>query len=177
MPINRKTLSIAVGAALLLALPSIAGITDEPYLITLFSRILIYAIAAVSLDLMLGFGGMVSLGHAAFFGIGAYVVSVLSFHAFEGTALLGWPFQIEGTQAAMLVWPAAVLLSAAVPARAPARAVAKPRSQPKIRAAVTIITVTGTIRQLPIAIAPVAAPMAAAAVRARISSLCIDGTS
>jgi branched-chain amino acid transport system permease protein len=63
------------------ALPAVAGMADEPYLVTLFSRILIYALAAVSLDLMLGFGGMVSLGHAAFFGIGAYVVGILSVHA------------------------------------------------------------------------------------------------
>jgi len=112
LPLNRKTLSIAIGAALLLALPEVAGLVDEPYMVSLFSRILIYALAAVSLDLMLGFGGMVSLGHAAFFGIGAYVVSILSFHAFEGTALLNWPIQIGGQQSALVVWPMAVVVSA-----------------------------------------------------------------
>jgi branched-chain amino acid transport system permease protein len=59
-------MAIVLGAALLVSLPVVAGLADEPYLVTLFSRILIYALAAVSLDLMLGFGGMVSLGHAAF---------------------------------------------------------------------------------------------------------------
>ena len=113
---NRRTIAIASGAALLVALPALAGVADEPYLVTLFSRILIYALAAVSLDLMLGFGGMVSLGHAAFFGIGAYVVAILSVHAVEGTALLSWPLQLDGHQSALVVWPTAVLLAAAAAA-------------------------------------------------------------
>ena len=116
MPVNRKTIAIAAVAILLIALPVVAEITDEPYLVTLSSRILIYALAAVSLDLMLGFGGMVSLGHAAFFGIGAYVVGILSVHAFEGTALFNWPFAIGGSQEAVVVWMLAVLLSAAAAA-------------------------------------------------------------
>jgi branched-chain amino acid transport system permease protein len=113
---NRRTIAITIGAAALVALPAFAGVADEPYLVTLFSRILIYALAAVSLDLMLGFGGMVSLGHAAFFGIGAYVVVILSAHAVEGTALLTWPLQINGHQSALVVWPIAVLLAAAAAA-------------------------------------------------------------
>jgi len=114
--VKRRTIAIASGAALLVALPALAGMADEPYLVTLFSRILIYALAAVSLDLMLGFGGMVSLGHAAFFGIGAYVVVILSAHAVEGTALLTWPLQLDGHQSALVVWPIAVLLAAAAAA-------------------------------------------------------------
>ena len=98
LPVNRRTLSVSTGAAVLLALPVVAGVTGEPYLVSLFSRILIYALAAVSLDLMLGFGGMVSLGHAAFFGIGAYTVCILSVHGFEGTPLLTWPFELGGHQ-------------------------------------------------------------------------------
>jgi len=108
---NRKTLSITLGAGLFIALPVVAVMAGEPYLVTLFSRILIYALAAVSLDLMLGFGGMVSLGHAAFFGIGAYVVCILSFHGCEGTPILTWPFQLGGHQSGLVLWPAAVLLS------------------------------------------------------------------
>ncbi|MBC2735577.1 MAG: branched-chain amino acid ABC transporter permease [Desulfobacteraceae bacterium] len=113
---NRRTIAITIGAVALVALPSLASMADEPYLVTLFSRILIYALAAVSLDLMLGFGGMVSLGHAAFFGIGAYVVVILSFHAVEGTALLTWPLQLDGHQSVLVVWPIAVLLAAAAAA-------------------------------------------------------------
>ena len=64
--LTRKNLLLTTGATLLLILPPIADMVREPYLVSLFSRILIYALAAVSLDLMLGYGGMVSLGHAAF---------------------------------------------------------------------------------------------------------------
>ncbi len=110
--VNRRTIAITIGAIFLAALPVLAGLVDEPYLVSLFSRVLIYALAAVSLDLMLGFGGMVSLGHAAFFGIGAYVVCILSFHAVDGTPLLSWPIIIDGQQNALVVWPAAIILSA-----------------------------------------------------------------
>ncbi|WP_319523651.1 branched-chain amino acid ABC transporter permease [Breoghania sp.] len=110
---NRKTLIVAAAALLLLALPPVAQMIDEAYLITLFSRILIYALAAVSLDLMLGLGGMVSLGHAAFFGIGAYVVCISSFHSLENLPVLTWPIIISGSENGLVVWPAAVALSAA----------------------------------------------------------------
>ncbi|BBO71152.1 branched-chain amino acid ABC transporter permease [Desulfosarcina alkanivorans] len=113
LPVNRRTLSVAAGAAVLLALPVVAGLAGEPYLVTLFGRILIYALAAVSLDLMLGFGGMVSLGHAAFFGIGAYVVCILSLHGLEGTPVFVWPFELGGHQSGLVLWPAAVFFSAA----------------------------------------------------------------
>ena len=111
--LQRKTLFLTTGTLFLIALPALAGLIDEPYLLSLFSRILIYALAAVSLDLMLGFGGMVSLGHAAFFGIGAYVVCILSVHAVEGTPFLTWPMVINGQESAVIAWPAAILLSAA----------------------------------------------------------------
>lgn len=110
--LTRKNLLLATGAALLLILPPIADMVQEPYLVSLFSRILIYALAAVSLDLMLGYGGMVSLGHAAFFGIGAYVVGIFAFHSVEGMPIISWPFQIDGHESGLIVWPAAVLLSA-----------------------------------------------------------------
>jgi len=108
----RKNLFLASGIMLLLALPQLAHMAGEPYLVSLFSRILIYALAAVSLDLILGYGGMVSLGHAAFFGIGAYVVGISSFHSFESVPILSWPLQIHGYESGLVVWPAAILLSA-----------------------------------------------------------------
>jgi branched-chain amino acid transport system permease protein len=110
--VNRRTIAVSIGAIGLLVLPVAAGLADEPYLVSLFSRILIYALAAVSLDLMLGFGGMVSLGHAAFVGIGAYVIAILSLHGFEGTPVISWPMTITGSESALLLWPAAVALSA-----------------------------------------------------------------
>lgn len=59
-------------------LPLIAGALDDSYLVVIATRILCYAIAALALDLILGYGGMVSFGHAAYLGIGAYAVAILS---------------------------------------------------------------------------------------------------
>jgi branched-chain amino acid transport system permease protein len=109
---TRKVMLLGIIAILLLGLPLLMQLIGQPYLISLFSRILIYALAAVSLDLILGYGGMVSLGHAAFFGIGAYVVSILSFHNFDGSAVISWPFVLQGQQSALIAWPAAVIVSA-----------------------------------------------------------------
>ncbi len=107
---------LGTGALLLLLLPPLAHLSGEPYLISLFSRILIYALAAVSLDLILGYGGMVSLGHAAFFGVGAYVVSVFSYHSFEGSPIISWPFTFGGHTSALVAWPAAVFAAAVLAA-------------------------------------------------------------
>ncbi len=99
-------------AVLLLLLPPLARFFGEPYLISLFTRVLIYALAAVSLDLILGFGGMVSLGHAAFFGVGAYMTGILAWHGFDGTPVLTWPVTVPGTENALIAWPVAVAASA-----------------------------------------------------------------
>lgn len=59
-------------------LPLIAAMTGDPYLVVVATRILAFAMAALALDLILGYGGMVSFGHAAYLGIGAYAVAILS---------------------------------------------------------------------------------------------------
>jgi branched-chain amino acid transport system permease protein len=59
-------------------LPFVANVFGEAFYIALATRILIFALAATSLNLILGFGGMVSFGHAAFLGVGAYTVVILS---------------------------------------------------------------------------------------------------
>ncbi|WP_265500424.1 branched-chain amino acid ABC transporter permease [Paracoccus beibuensis] len=59
-------------------LPIIAAAAGDPYLVIVATRILAFAIAALALDLILGYGGMVSFGHAAYLGIGAYSVAILS---------------------------------------------------------------------------------------------------
>ena len=112
IPFTRRNLFLILGAGLLLFFPALADMIGESYLTSLFSRILIYALAAVSLDLILGFGGMVSLGHAAFFGIGAYVVGIFAFHSIEGVPILSWPIQIAGHESGLIVWPLAILVSA-----------------------------------------------------------------
>ena len=56
---------------------------NQPFYLDLFRRIMIFAIAAVSLDLILGYGGMVSFGHAAYLGIGAYAVAIPAFYGVQ----------------------------------------------------------------------------------------------
>ena len=108
----RKPVVLIAGMLLFAAIPPAAALLDDPFLITLFTRVLIFALAAVSLDLIVGYGAMVSLGHAAFFGLGAYVVGILSHHAAEGTALVTWPVVIAGSNAALVTLPAAALATA-----------------------------------------------------------------
>jgi branched-chain amino acid transport system permease protein len=63
---------------------------DQVYYVTMASRILIYALAATSLNLLLGYGGMISFGHAAFVGAGAYTASVMVVEGMT-SAWIGWP--------------------------------------------------------------------------------------
>jgi len=70
------------GVLILIALPPILQAFNQPFYIDLVRRIMILAIAAVSLNLILGYGGMVSFGHAAYIGIGAYAVGILGFYGF-----------------------------------------------------------------------------------------------
>jgi branched-chain amino acid transport system permease protein len=107
--LDRRAAFILVLLSFFALLPLIAMAFDADFYISQFRRILIFAIVAISLDLILGYGGMVSLGHAAFFGIGAYVVAILNWHAQEETALLGF---IPGSRNILVTWPAAVLVSA-----------------------------------------------------------------
>jgi branched-chain amino acid transport system permease protein len=112
MTIPRRSLVFAAGLAILLVLPALASAIGEPFLVSIASRVLIYALAAVSLDLIVGYGGMVSFGHAAFLGLGAYTVGIVASHAFDGTAVPLLPFDWVGTNAAIVQWPLAMLVSA-----------------------------------------------------------------
>jgi branched-chain amino acid transport system permease protein len=79
---------------LLLALLPVYGfLGGNLFLVTLFSRILILAMAATSLNFILGYGGMVSFGHAVYLGMGGYAVGIL---AYEGmpSGFVQWPLAI-----------------------------------------------------------------------------------
>ena len=81
----KKILSPSVAFAVLLfaafaAVPLIATAIGQPFWISFFARILIYAIAASALNLALGYGGLVSFGHALFMGLGSYAVALPAFH-------------------------------------------------------------------------------------------------
>jgi branched-chain amino acid transport system permease protein len=84
------------------AFPWVMQAFGQDFYISFAARILIYAMAAASLNLVLGYGGMVSFGHAAFFGAGAYMVAIL---AAEGVTSLwiSWPIAIAVAAVAALV--------------------------------------------------------------------------
>jgi branched-chain amino acid transport system permease protein len=104
-----RLIALALLLAVLAALPALAQAFDQPALVSLATRIVIYAIAAASLNLALGYGGMVSFGHAAYFGIGGYVVAILFRHLQDGAPFLGF---IPGTDQLLVTLPAAMLVGA-----------------------------------------------------------------
>lgn len=111
---TRESLFNAVLAIGLLAFPLWAYFADEPFMITLSTRVVIFALAGVGLNLALGLGGLVSLGHAAFFGIGGYAMGILASHAQSYTPIMEWPFLIEGTKFMPIIWLVAIVVSALV---------------------------------------------------------------
>jgi branched-chain amino acid transport system permease protein len=82
---------------LLAALPIYAAVSGNVFMVTLFTRVLILGMAATSLNLILGYGGMVSFGHAVYLGIGGYAVGILAY---------------EGATSGFAQWPVAILVSA-----------------------------------------------------------------
>lgn len=99
-------------AALFLAVPLWAHLSDEPFTITLATRVAIFALAGVGLNIALGLGGLVSFGHAAFFGIGGYAMGILASHAQSYTAITDWPMLINGTKSMPIIWITALITSA-----------------------------------------------------------------
>jgi branched-chain amino acid transport system permease protein len=85
-----RTIVVVVLLAALMLLPLYTGLSGNRFLLTLFTRIVILAIAASSLNLILGYGGMMSFGHAAYLGIGGYAVGMLAKEVvFSG--FMQWP--------------------------------------------------------------------------------------
>ena len=84
-----RATAAAVAVALLLALPALVAAFHVTFVLGLATQVLIYAIAAMSLNLVLGYGGMVTFGQAAFFGFGGYTVGILYQHFSEASAFLG----------------------------------------------------------------------------------------
>lgn len=77
--INAEKIAVTLFAVLAI-FPMLASLGAETYLIGLLVRVMIFAIAAIGLDLIIGYGALVSFGHAAFIGIGAYAVGILGAH-------------------------------------------------------------------------------------------------
>ena len=95
--LNLRAIVVILLLLALVLLPVYVELTGSRFLLTLFTRIVILALAAVSLNLILGYGGMMSFGHAAYLGIGGYSVGILAF---------------EGVTSGFVQWPVALLVSA-----------------------------------------------------------------
>jgi branched-chain amino acid transport system permease protein len=90
----RRELVLPIMIFLILTLvPAFAAFTAQKFLIDMAARVMIFAVAAVALDLVVGYGGMISFGHAAFIGLGAYAVGILSAEGI-GDALIALPVTI-----------------------------------------------------------------------------------
>jgi branched-chain amino acid transport system permease protein len=98
----------------LLAVPLTALVLDEPFIITLATKAAILALAGVGLNLALGQGGLVSFGHAAYFGVGGYAMGILASHAQSYAPIMEVPFLIEGTKSMPIIWLVAIISSALV---------------------------------------------------------------
>jgi branched-chain amino acid transport system permease protein len=99
---NRRTAILLAGFLLLAAVPSIAALLGQPFYVDLLRRVMIFAIAALSLNLILGYGGMVSFGHAAYLGVGAYAVGVLAHYGVHD-GYLQWALAIAASALVALV--------------------------------------------------------------------------
>lgn len=109
---RRETL-INTSLFLMLPVTAVAALAlDEPFIITLATKVAILALAGVGLNIALGLGGLVSLGHAAFFGIGGYAMGILAAHAQSFTPLMEAPFLIEGTKSMPIIWLVALIMGA-----------------------------------------------------------------
>lgn len=112
--INRKSLFLLISLLVLILLPPVSEALDESYLISSMTRILIFAMAAISLDLIVGYGAMVSFGHAAFVGLGAYTAAILSFHFNDASPVFNFPFSYYGSNQLLLILPVSMLVAALV---------------------------------------------------------------
>jgi|TARA_B100001971_G_scaffold78192_1_gene72052 branched-chain amino acid transport system permease protein len=74
-------------------MPFIAPVIGQEFFTDVFARIMIMAIAAISLNMIMGYGGMISFGHAVFIGLGGYTVGIFASHGIE-SAYIQWPVGI-----------------------------------------------------------------------------------
>ena len=98
-----RGLIVALILLVFAVLPLLTQAFDQRYLLSIGTRIVIWTIAAVSLNMILGYGGLVSFGHAVFFGIGGYAVGIMAANGLQ-SGWLQWPVAI----AASVLWAALV---------------------------------------------------------------------
>ena len=91
--------------ALCALMPFIAPLIGQDFYTDVFARTMIWAIAAVSLNLIMGYGGMISFGHAVYIGVGGYAVGILTFHGIE-SAYIQWPVALAASGLVALIFGA-----------------------------------------------------------------------
>jgi branched-chain amino acid transport system permease protein len=100
--LNARNVVVVLVAAGLLLLPLYSSISGNIFALTLFTRIVIFALAAASLNLIMGYGGMMSFGHAAYLGIGGYAVGMLASEGI-GSGFIQWPVALVASALFALV--------------------------------------------------------------------------
>jgi branched-chain amino acid transport system permease protein len=100
--LNARNVVVALVIAGLLLLPLYSSASGNIFVLTLFTRIVIFALAATSLNLIMGYGGMMSFGHAAYLGIGGYAVGILA-HEGIGSGFIQWPAALAASALFALV--------------------------------------------------------------------------
>ena len=93
MQVSRETIVVIITFLFLAIVPYIASIAEVPFYLDLGRRMMILAIGALSLNLIMGYGGMISFGHAVFLGIGAYVVGICAEHEVV-SGFIQWPLAL-----------------------------------------------------------------------------------
>jgi branched-chain amino acid transport system permease protein len=102
LKLDARNAVVALVCAALILLPVYSAVTGNIFILTLFTRIVIYALAAASLNLIMGYGGMMSFGHAAYLGIGGYAVGILAAEGI-GSGFIQWPVALAASALYALV--------------------------------------------------------------------------
>jgi branched-chain amino acid transport system permease protein len=99
---RNRAIALGIGLLFLAAVPPMASLFNQPFYLDLVRRVMIFAIAAASLNLILGYAGMVSFGHAAYLGVGGYAVGVLA-HYGVYNGLVQWAVAVGASALVALV--------------------------------------------------------------------------
>lgn len=99
---KRRAVTLGV-LALCAVMPFLAPAVGEPYFVKVFARIMLWGMAAASLNLILGYGGMISFGHAVYVGIGAYTVGILAYYEVT-SGFIQWPLAVALSALAALIF-------------------------------------------------------------------------
>jgi branched-chain amino acid transport system permease protein len=113
---NERMAPLILLVVLLALVPPLAQALEDPFIIKVFTRVIVFAIAAVALNLVVGFSDLISLLQAGFIGIGGYTVAILAHHDFNAEVFTTWPFVLVGTSNLAIALPLGALVAAVIAA-------------------------------------------------------------